>query len=270
MPTTSHPFVPQKSRKVIAVALALFFGISLWIFAWSVRRDIKRACEPQNPSIQAVAEIIRRNSANPLEAVALVQVAADHLLDYDLSRRVYGGSIPTVSQMLARRRSAHWLFPRGDCKERAVIAGSLLSALHIPWEPVVSFPLRHAWLRVHVAGADWDIMTNPDRTLSWLGPTEFHVISFLAGGSGTPLRTLSAEFADQAVDRLVGHHLLPPMVAPEEALHDAAALGLVVVTPQYVYGHASVNFTALDKRLHFERDARSQARTAGFPLGEPL
>ena len=246
----------MKSRKVLLVVGALIFVIFPWVLTWDLRHDIKQACEPRNPAIQAVAALIRRHCTTPFEEVALVQVAADSLLDYDLSRRVYGDGIPTVSQMLARRRSAHWLFPRGDCKEHAVIAGSLLSALDIPWEPVVSFPLRHAWVRVRLPGGEWDIMT--DRIgASRLNPAQLGAVSFLAGGSAIPLRTPAAEFTAQIVDRLV-------------APHDAALLGLVVVTPRCVWGRAPANFTEPDRLLRAGREALGQARTAGFPLGEPL
>jgi hypothetical protein len=112
-------------------------------------------------------------------------------------------------------------------------------------------------------------MAIPSKELSWLSPTEFRVVSVLAGGSGVPLRTPSTKFTDQIVDRLVGN-LIERAVAPKWALHDAAVLGLVILTPEGVYGHAPVNFTAPDQRLRIERDARRHARTAGFPLGDPL
>jgi len=262
--------VPRRSRKALGVAVVTVLVIFPWIFTWSVRREIRRACEPDNPAIQAVAAVIRSKSGKPLEEVALIQVAADRLLDYDLSSHVYGGGVPTVSQMLARRRSAHWLFPRGDCKEHAVIAGSLLSALGISWEPVVSFTLRHAWVRVHVPGGEWDIMAVPAQTLSWLSPAQFHVVSILAGGSGIPLRTPSTKFTELIVDRLVGHGASDRAAPPGWDLHDAAALGLVVVTPQGVYGHTSADLASADQRPQIARDAQRQARAAGFPLGEPL
>jgi hypothetical protein len=266
----SDPVVPRRSRKALVVAITLLLFISPWIFTWSVRREITRACEPNNPAIQVVAAVIRRKSTNPLQEVALIQVAADGLLDYDLSSRVYGEGVPTVSQMLARRRSAHWLFPHGDCKEHAVIAGSLLAALGISWEPVVSFTLRHAWVRVRVPGGEWDIMAIPPQTLGWLSPTQFRLLSILAGGSGIPLRTPSTKFTEKIVDRLVVDSITGRVAAPEWGLHDAAALGLVIETPQGVYGHASVNLASSDQRPSIERDARNHARTAGFPLGEPL
>jgi hypothetical protein len=266
----SGPKAPRRSRKRLVVAGALILVILPWVFTWSVRREIRRACEPNSPAIQVVAAVIRSKASNPLQQVALIQVAADCLLDYDVSSRVYGQGVPTLSEMLARRHSAHWLFPHGDCKEHAVIAGSLLSALGIAWDPVVSFTLRHAWVRVHVPGGEWDIMSIPPQTLGWLSPTQFQLVSILAGGSGVPLRTPSTKFTEQIVDRLVLHGPASRTGDPEWALHDAAALGLIILTPQGVYGHTAVNLASADQRQGMERDASNHASAAGFPLGDPL
>jgi hypothetical protein len=231
-----------------------------------VRAEIVQACEPKNPAIEAVAAVIRREGRTPIEEVALVSLAADHLLDYDRSLEVYGPGVPTVSEILARRRTAHWLYPRGDCKENAVLAGSLLSALNIRWEPELSLPLGHAWIRVHLPCGSWDIMAIPARNIPGLGSSGTKLVAFLAGGSATPLAAPQSRFTQPAADWLAnrgfGQAYLP--------LNDVAALGLVIVTPHSVRGHAPIDFVSLGEPARIDRAAWSSARFAGFPLGEPL
>jgi hypothetical protein len=246
----------------LAVATAIVVRLAMS----RVRSQIVQACEPGNPAIEAVAAVIRREGKTPLEEVALVSLAADHLLDYDRSLNVYGPGIPTVSAILERRREAHWLYPRGDCKENAVIAGSLLSALGIRWEPETSLPLGHAWVRVHLAAGSWDIMAVPAKNLAWLGSGGLEAYSFLAGGSAVPIRAPDSRNL-QPLARLIFSGGIAPSDHP---VNDAAALGLVIVTPGGVCNHSPVNFIGLNEPENSETAAWTRSRVAGFPLGEPL
>jgi len=233
---------------------------------WRIRTEIRRACEPNNAAIVAVADVIRRQHAAPLEEVALVELAANHLLDYDFSRRVYGPGVPTVSEMLSRRREAHWLYPHGDCKEHAVIAGSLLSALGIEWEPVASFPIGHAWVRVQVAGNHWDIMAAPVGNWGRLGSVGLQAVSFLAGGSAVPIQTPATAVVQQGA----ALRLANDRVADARPFwQDAAMLGVVIVTPRGIFNHAPVDFAAPGGLL-LVGEAFRLAKVSGFPFGEPL
>jgi hypothetical protein len=247
---------------VIAVLIAV--GVS-WIGMCRIRAEIRQACEPTNSAIEAVAAVIRRQQASPLEQVALVELAANHLLDYDCSGRVYGPGVPTVSEMLSRRREAHWLYPHGDCKEHAVIAGSILSALGIAWEPVASFPIGHAWVRVHLAAGDWDIMAAPLGNWSRLGSAGLQAVSFLAGGSAVPLHAPSADLVQQGAERLAR----PRPQDDRPSWQDAAVLGVVIVTPHGIFDHAPVDYAA-PEGLRIVGDAFRLAKVSGFPFGDPL
>ena len=259
------PLAVSRRFAVAAAAAALLAAGIPWLASWRIRAEIRAACEPANPAIEAVAAVIRRQHATELEQVALVELAANHLLDYDQSGKVYGPGIPTVSEMLSRRRLGHWLYPRGDCKEHAVIAGSLLSALGIRWTPAVSFPLGHAWVRVELPNGAWDILAAPVGNWDRLGSTGLSVVSLLAGGSAVPIRAPSAELARESAYRLISRRL----AAPLPSWQDAALLGVVIVTPRGVYNHAPLDFTE-PAVLRTAGEVARRAQVSGFPFGEPL
>jgi hypothetical protein len=253
-------------RLAFAAAAAAFLAAGIpWLASWRIRAEIRAACEPANPAIEAVAAVIRRQHASALEQVALVELAANHLLDYDQSGKVYGPGIPTVSAMLSRRRLGHWLYPRGDCKEHAVIAGSLLAALRIRWDPVVSFPLGHAWVRVRLPSGDWDILAAPIGNWDRLGSAGLAAVSILAGGSAVPIRAPSEDLARQSAYRLISRRL----ESPRPSWQDAALLGVLIVTPRGVYDHAPLDFTE-PAVLRTAGEVARRAQVSGFPFGEPL
>jgi hypothetical protein len=259
------------ARNVAAIVcgvacLAVASAVMVRLAMVRVRTEIVRACEPGNPAIVAVASVIRREARTPLEEAALVSVAADHLLDYDRSLNVYGPGVPTISEILARRRAAHWLFPRGDCKENAVVAGSLLSALGIAWEPETSLTLGHAWVRVHLRDGNWDIMAVPGKRGGWIGSAGLRALSFLAGGSEVPIRAPDSRNL-QPLARMIFNG---GVCRADHPLNDAAALGLVIITPGAVCNHSPVDFLDRDGTMQAGGAVLTRARVAGFPLGEPL
>jgi hypothetical protein len=109
-------------------------------------------------------------------------------------------------------------------------------------------------------------MTVPARGLADVSPHNLQMLSFLAGSSAIPIRTPSSKVTQQLADCVFARRVFqgPPV------LSDAAALGLVIVTPGDVYNHAPVDFVETDSHPHFEGDAWNHSQAAGFPLGEPL
>jgi hypothetical protein len=251
------PFIPKWLFWIIG-GTALCLGLLFCRIA-QTRFDIRRHAALPNGAVLATAEAIGRLCRTRLLQVRLVEQAAESLVEYDVSTKVYGDdSVPTLEQILETRRTHHWLYPRGDCKARAVLAGSLLNALAIDWEPAANPFLKHAWIRVHVDGAWIAILfqDRPNPASRWYGS-----LAFVSEVFGYDLPTVAI---DQYVPLWV-----PDLHAPAAAMRDQASVGAFFLSgTQFAY-HASIDFAhpASTERVGEIRDGA--CRVAGFPLGEP-
>lgn len=124
------------------------------------RHNMPATVRADHPAIIPVAAAIRAVTTKPLEQIVMVNDVTHLLVDYDDDERVYGVEEfhATFDEMLARRRSAGWLYLRDDCDGRAVFAAHLLSALGIPWRLEASYWKEHAWIVARVGGVDYDLL----------------------------------------------------------------------------------------------------------------
>ena len=110
------------------------------------------------PVIAEQARIIRATTSDPVQQLQLVQATMLRCVQYDSASDVWGREhVPTVAEILERRREKHWVFPRGDCKARAVYVAALLTELGIDWHAESSLLLQHVWISAEANGRRYDL-----------------------------------------------------------------------------------------------------------------
>lgn len=247
-------FVPTKRMRVVTyVALAPVLNFALMTSLEATVRDRITAGIP--PIVEAQAKTIREHAASDLSRLRLVQAAMMHCIQYDSNINIWGEErIPTLPEVLDRRRERKWVYPRGDCKTRAVYMGALLTALKIEWKIEASVVFQHMWVRARADGQWYDLgaklpETPRDERLLWL---------YTAGALRKPNLSLRPDWMPR----------LPILRSPE--MDWLALLGFAYRSPNggFVFPDFAVDWRAEPAGDDFGK--RMPAASAGFPYGEPL